>query len=251
MTRSASIIALGLAAVLLAGCGGSEDKAPPGSAANPLVALPNPTPTRVPPTPDPEAAPTRAGAGAAKGGADTEADAPAAKGATMASRQRAAQRAAERRRARRASRRPTQPKRSAKTSAERPARSSATGPRKLPSSTPVSASKPCTLVTAAQARALMGVAIAAPQHALQGPTCIYRARSGKSHVTLTVQRTSFAKLERQIGSTRRVGVGGRTGHCGRLGQPMLWVPLGKRRVLTIGAPCALARGFAAKALPRL
>ncbi len=48
--RRIAVISLALVAGAVGGCGGgSDEKAPPGSASNPLKALPNPTPTRTPP----------------------------------------------------------------------------------------------------------------------------------------------------------------------------------------------------------
>jgi hypothetical protein len=54
--RSILIIALALVAGGLAACGGDDSakKGPPGSASNPLVALPNPSRTRTPPTEAPQ-----------------------------------------------------------------------------------------------------------------------------------------------------------------------------------------------------
>ena len=222
-------LALVLPAALLAACGGDDSlaKGPPGSASNPLVAHPNPTKTGTPSTPDPEEAE----------------ETPRRPGGSIASRQRAAQRAADKRRA------------AAKAHSKPAATASPTRPsqarRTLPTTTPVSARRPCTLVTKSQAQALIGAPILEPLQAPQGPTCIYRSRSGKSFVTLAVQTVSFMKLRSQMRHRRRIEVSDRTGYCGNLGQPELYVALSAGRVLRVAAPCSLASRFAAKAIPML
>lgn len=123
--------------------------------------------------------------------------------------------------------------------------------RTLPITTPASARRPCTLVTRAQAQALMGAPIVQPLQAPQGPTCIYRSRSGTRFVTLAVQTADFRALRAQLRHRRRIAVSSRTGYCGRLGRPMLVVPLSSGRVLGVAAPCSLAVRFAARAFRRL
>jgi hypothetical protein len=110
---------------------------------------------------------------------------------------------------------------------------------------------PCNLVTKAQAHAIVGVPVQDPLEAPQGPTCIYRSQDGKSFVTLAVQPLAFSKLKRQIHKRRQVAVSNRTAFCGMLGQPMLYVPLSRSRVLSVAAPCNVARAFAATAVRRL
>jgi hypothetical protein len=218
-------LVLALPAALLCACGGDERpaKAPLGSGSNPVPALPNPTKTRTPPTLDPER-----GHHAARSAAG------------MVASQHAAQRAASRRRATaRAGR------------AGAASRATSSRRRTLPVTTPVSARRPCTLVTRAQAQALVGAPILQPLQATQGPTCIYRSRSGTRFVTLAVQRADFGALRAQLRHPRRIAVSSRTGYCGRLGHPMLLVALSSGRVLGIAAPCSLAVRFAARALRRL
>jgi hypothetical protein len=110
---------------------------------------------------------------------------------------------------------------------------------------------PCNLVTGPQARAIVGGPIEQPFEAPQGPTCIYRSRDGDSFVTLAVQPLDFDKLRSALQQRRRVAVSDRTGYCGHFGQDMLYVPLGRGGVLSVAAPCALAKQFAAKAVKRL
>jgi hypothetical protein len=115
---------------------------------------------------------------------------------------------------------------------------------------PQSEFTPCNLVTPKEAAAIVGP-IRAPIEGPQGPTCIYRSRSGASFVTLAVQSVDFAKLRPQIQHTARTRISSRTGYCGSYGQPMLFVPLSGGRVLSISGQCAVAKRFAVKALPRV
>jgi hypothetical protein len=66
-----------------------------------------------------------------------------------------------------------------------------------------------------------------------------------------VQRRSLRALRAQIRDPRRVGVARRSGYCGVLGRPVLYVGVSKGRVLSVWAPCALATRFAAVAVARL
>jgi hypothetical protein len=110
---------------------------------------------------------------------------------------------------------------------------------------------PCNLVTSAQARAIFGGPIEQPFEAPQGPTCIYRSQDGESFVTLAVQSLDFDQLKPKLQQRRRVDASDRTAYCGHFGQEMLYVPLARRSVLSVAAPCSLARQFAAKAVQRL
>ena len=116
---------------------------------------------------------------------------------------------------------------------------------------PESRFTPCNLVTSAQARAILGVPVKDPVEAPQGPTCIYQAESGKSFVTLAVQSASLDGLKRQMRGRRAVDVDSRPAYCGTHGQPTLYVSLGGGNVLSIAAPCSIARRFAAKAVASL
>ncbi|MEY2516198.1 MAG: hypothetical protein QOJ89_3556, partial [bacterium] len=113
------------------------------------------------------------------------------------------------------------------------------------------AARPCSLVTKSQARAILGTEIVEPLQAPQGPTCIYRSRSGRQFVTLAVQTVSFGRLAAQLRRARSVRVAGSTGSCGTYGRPVLYVPLARGRVLSVTASCDVATRFAAKAVPRL
>jgi hypothetical protein len=118
-------------------------------------------------------------------------------------------------------------------------------------SKPRSRFTPCNLVTKAQAGAIVGSPLQDPLEAPQGPTCIYRSRDGKRFVTLAVQSVAFSKLKRQMHKPQQVAVSNKTAFCGVLGQPILYVPLSGSRVLSVTAPCQVARKFAARAVQRL
>ena len=120
------------------------------------------------------------------------------------------------------------------------------------SSRPETRFSPCTLVTRPQARAILGAPVAVPFEAPQGPTCIFKTESGRSFVTLAVQSLDFAKTKRQIRGRQAVDVAGRAAYCGMHGQPTLYVPLARGRVLSVaGEPCGVARRFASRAVARL
>jgi hypothetical protein len=118
-------------------------------------------------------------------------------------------------------------------------------------SKPRSRFTPCNLVTKAQAGAIVGAPLQDPLEAPQGPTCIYRSQDGKRFVTLAVQSVPFSKLKHQMHKRQQVTVSNKTAFCGMLGQPILYVPLSGSRVLSVAAPCQVARKFAARAVPRL
>ena len=119
------------------------------------------------------------------------------------------------------------------------------------SSKPASRFTPCNLVSRSQARAILGGPVMAPVEAPQGPTCIYRSQNGKAFITLAVQRIDFKRLKSQLRKPQPAGVSNRTGFCGTYGQPMLYVALSHKRVLSVAAPCPVAKQFAARAVARL
>ena len=107
---------------------------------------------------------------------------------------------------------------------------------------------PCNLVSPGQARAILGGAIQAPLEAPQGPTCIYRTKSGSSFVTVAVESLKLDQVKSRLHGRRSVSVSERPAYCGVYGQPVLYAALSGGRVLTIGARCGVARQFAAKAV---
>lgn len=110
---------------------------------------------------------------------------------------------------------------------------------------------PCNLVTKTQARAILGAAVHEPSEAPQGPTCIYRTGTGSNFVTLALQSADMADLKRHLRGVKRVEVSSRVAYCGKVGQPVLYVPLSGGRVLSIFASCKTAQQFASIALSRL
>ena len=118
-------------------------------------------------------------------------------------------------------------------------------------SKPRSRFTPCNLVTKAQAGAIVGAPLQDPLEAPQGPTCIYRSQDGKRFVTVAVQSVAFSKLKHRMHKRQQVDVSNKTAFCGMLGQPILYVPLSGSRVLSVAAPCQVARKFAARAVLRL
>lgn len=228
--RIAVLTALVLVAGAVAACGGdSEQQGAPGSASNPLVALPNPSGTRSPPTaPRNEAAPRSSSAGEQSSQQDRE----EAAGADGAKTQRAERKT--RSVQSKATGEPTQTGSARKQKAQRP-----------------SAKRPCSLVTRREAAAIIGAPIGEPVQAPQGPTCIYRARAGGRSVSLVVQTADFSKLRGQLRKRRSVRVGERTAYCGQHGRAMLYLRVSARRVLSIAAPCATATAFASRAAARL
>jgi hypothetical protein len=119
------------------------------------------------------------------------------------------------------------------------------------SSHPKTGFSPCNLVSEAQAAAIVGAKMQQPIEAPQGPTCIYRSRSGAHFVALAVQTTNFTQLKRAMRGRQQISVASRTGICGRVGQSTLYLPLAGTRVLSVTAPCDVAKSFALKALPHL
>ncbi len=110
---------------------------------------------------------------------------------------------------------------------------------------------PCTLVSRAQAQAILGHPIEAPQEAPLGPTCIYQPVGARSFVTITVEAIDLAKIEPDIRGRKQLNVAGHAAYCGQYGQPTTLVAVGRGRVLSITAPCVVGARFAAEALPRV
>lgn len=117
---------------------------------------------------------------------------------------------------------------------------------------PKSRFSPCNLVTESQAQSILGAAVQQPLEAPQGPTCIYRTRTGKAFVSVAVQTaTPYEQLRRLVRKRQAVTISGREGVCGNVGQPTLFLPVSGGRVLTIAAECEVAKQFAIKAATAL
>jgi hypothetical protein len=111
--------------------------------------------------------------------------------------------------------------------------------------------KPCALVSSTEAASILGVAVRKPLAAPQGPTCVYRPRSGAGFVTLALAPFDAGDFKSQIPKLQKVRIASRTGYCVRDAHSTLYVPLPGKRVLTVGTSCTVARAFAVKALGRL
>jgi hypothetical protein len=113
---------------------------------------------------------------------------------------------------------------------------------------PKSRFTPCNLVSPGQARAILGGELQAPLEAPQGPTCIYRTKSGSAFVTVAVQAAKLSQATKRLRDRRMLSTFQRPAYCGTYGQPMLYAELPGGHVLTIGARCAVAKKFAAHAV---
>jgi hypothetical protein len=110
---------------------------------------------------------------------------------------------------------------------------------------------PCKLVSRAEAQAILGKPIDAPQEAPLGPTCIYQPVGARTFVTLAVETVDFALIKPRIRHRTRIDVAGHTGYCGVYGQPATLVPLADGKVLNVTASCKIGTLFSVKALSRL
>jgi hypothetical protein len=222
--RIACALALAITTALLAACGSDPASKAPGSPENPLVATPAQEGTSGAGTgrSNESAASARAkgsdrsGSGAPAGG--SKSSSPGGSDSSQA---------------------PADPKPGYKKLVEQQ------------SSKPEGRFTPCNLVSQAQAAAIVGGTIKPLVEAPQGPTCIYRSATGKQFITVSVQSADFARIKRQLHRRSEFSLNDATAYCGTYGQPMLYVPLSGGRVLSVAAPCGVAKQFAAKAIPRL
>jgi hypothetical protein len=118
------------------------------------------------------------------------------------------------------------------------------------SATGAKALNPCSLVTRAQAQAILGKPVGRPVDAPQGPTCVYTVQGFKGPITVAVVATNFSTVKPQAHLRDRmsVKVGGHAAYCGVAGSPTMVVPLASGKFLTVTAPCPIAASFAATAL---
>jgi hypothetical protein len=110
---------------------------------------------------------------------------------------------------------------------------------------------PCSLVTLPQAQTFAGTAISSRFEAPQGPTCIYRPARARDEITLAVESVASRQVTDHLSQRQKLTVAGRTAYCGKLGRQLLVVPLAGGQLLSISAPCGVARQFAEAALGRL
>ena len=110
---------------------------------------------------------------------------------------------------------------------------------------------PCALVTKAQAQAILRARLLDPVVAPQGPTCIFRDRTGQSFATISLQPVPVDRLRGQTHRLKTVVVADRTAYCGVNGAPVLYLPLAGGRTLSVTAQCEIAKRLARHAVPRL
>jgi hypothetical protein len=126
----------------------------------------------------------------------------------------------------------------------------AEGPAKNDGSTSAP-QNPCTLVTRAEAQAIIGASIDAPRVQPLGPTCIYQTAHSSTFITMAVERVNFDQVKPQIQDIVPVSGLGHQAYCGNYGRPTIFVVLDSTRILNVAAPCNVAKQFAAKAMPRV
>jgi hypothetical protein len=110
---------------------------------------------------------------------------------------------------------------------------------------------PCSLVTRAEAGAILGRPIVGLRQAPQGPTCIYEPRRTKALITMAIQLTPFDPKKQPAKNVTRVTLRGHNAYCVKDHGLAMLVPLAAGHVLRVAAPCPIASGFASKALARL
>jgi hypothetical protein len=123
-----------------------------------------------------------------------------------------------------------------------------------PSNEGVRPINPCRLVTASEAHSITAGGITGITEAPLGPTCIYHYHSTKAKsasITMTVEVMKLAQVTQKLAGKAQFTIKSHPAYCGRLGSPMLFVPLANGQVLNVVAPCSVAREFASVALGRL
>jgi len=108
--------------------------------------------------------------------------------------------------------------------------------------------RPCSLVTRAEAAAILGGAVKVVERPL-GPTCVFSG-SGRM-VTLVLEEQPLKSLVRGAKSSRSVTAAAHHGYCLQYEAPSVVFSAGKGRVLQVTAACQAGVRFAAVALPRL
>lgn len=110
---------------------------------------------------------------------------------------------------------------------------------------------PCSLVSGAEAAAILSAPVARPVEEPMGPTCVYRTTSGTATVTVSIQTLDVNQVRPLMQNVVVAAEAGHTTYCGNYGQPTLLAPLTRPSALEIVAPCPVAQQFAARALPRI
>jgi hypothetical protein len=219
VSASTTIVVASLAAIAIAGCGGSSSGAPQGaSGASPGGAAP--ATLQIGPSPGGGVV---AGASSARYGRASSAAKPGS-AAALASHA---------------------PSHQFLVKATTPGVSEVTSPSKQ------NILNPCALVTRGEAQSILGSAVVPPKQAPMGPSCIYETANHKAFITLTVEARSFSALRAQKSLKPFFGVG-RQAYCGGPNRATaMYVKVAPDEVLHLMAPCMTAGRFAAHALSRI
>ena len=108
--------------------------------------------------------------------------------------------------------------------------------------------KPCSLVTAKEANAILGGNVKMSEH-LQGPTCVYSG-SGRQ-ISLVVEEVPLKPLVNGARNAHPLTVKGQKAWCLHYEMASVVTSVGKGRVLQITGPCQAGVRFAAAAIPRI
>jgi hypothetical protein len=108
--------------------------------------------------------------------------------------------------------------------------------------------KPCSLVTAKQANAILGGHVKKSEH-LQGPTCVFSG-SGRQ-VSVVVEEVPLKPLVNGARNAHPLTVMGQKAWCLHYEMSSVVTSVGKGRVLQITGPCQAGVRFAAAAIPRV
>jgi hypothetical protein len=108
--------------------------------------------------------------------------------------------------------------------------------------------EPCTLVTAGQARKILGAGTKVSEH-MQGPTCVFQG-SGRE-VTMVVMETPLQPLVKGARSAHSLTLAGHQAWCLRYEGDSVVADVGEGRVLQVSGSCPAATRLAAAALPHV
>jgi hypothetical protein len=111
--------------------------------------------------------------------------------------------------------------------------------------------RPCSLISKAEAQAVIGKPIASVQEAPLGPTCIYQPRGTSALVTIALETADLAATRRSLHHPTLSEVAGHAVFCGGAGPPISYTQISGGRVLDTAAPCRIGAKLSALALGRL
>lgn len=110
---------------------------------------------------------------------------------------------------------------------------------------------PCSLVTRSEVESAAGATLSAGVEAPLGPSCIFKRGGRAPDIALAVVPLSFAEARHSLPRPEAVTVGAHTAYCGGPAHAVLLVSVAPGRVLSVSAPCSVARRIAAIAIGRL